>query len=160
MPVLSRGRGHETARVHHHLRRSGSNMAAFGARTTAPTDAPDHRSRWPRRTGLRSAEAHQGISCWYARFGLDRRAQHSDRISICRGNLESINKYVAEVIGLTPDVIVANSTPVIAALRASKTTTPIVFAMVNDPIGQGFISNLHTRGQYHRVLIHRSQHSR
>jgi ABC-type uncharacterized transport system substrate-binding protein len=42
------------------------------------------------------------------------------------GNLESINKYVAEVIGLTPDVIVANSTPVIAALRASKTTTPIV----------------------------------
>ena len=58
------------------------------------------------------------------------------------GNLESINKYVAEVIGLTPDVIVANSTPVISALRASKTTTPIVFAMVNDPVGQGFLSSL------------------
>lgn len=58
------------------------------------------------------------------------------------GNLESINKYVAEVIGLTPDVIVANSTPVIAALRASKTTTPIVFAMVNDPVGQGFLPSL------------------
>jgi putative ABC transport system substrate-binding protein len=43
---------------------------------------------------------------------------------------------------LTPDVIVANSTPVIAALRASKTTTPIVFAMVNDPVGQGFIPSL------------------
>jgi putative ABC transport system substrate-binding protein len=58
------------------------------------------------------------------------------------GNLESINKYVAEVIGLTPDVIVANSTPVIAALQASKTTTPIVFAMVNDPVGQGFLPSL------------------
>lgn len=58
------------------------------------------------------------------------------------GNLELINKYVAEVIGLTPDVIVANSTPVIAALRASKTTTPIVFAMVNDPVGQGFLPSL------------------
>jgi putative ABC transport system substrate-binding protein len=49
---------------------------------------------------------------------------------------------VAEVIGLTPDVIVANSTPVIAALQASKTTTPIVFAMVNDPVGQGFLPSL------------------
>src|SRR6185312_4885870 len=58
------------------------------------------------------------------------------------GNLESINMYVAEVIGLTPDVIVANSTPIIAALRASKTTTPIVFAMVNDPVGQGFLPSL------------------
>ena len=58
------------------------------------------------------------------------------------GNLELINKYVAEVIGLTPDIIVANSTPVIAALRASKTTTPIVFAMVNDPVGQGFLPSL------------------
>ena len=54
------------------------------------------------------------------------------------GNLE----YVAEVIGFTPDVIVANSTPVISALRASKTTTPIVFAMVNDPVGQGFLPSL------------------
>ena len=65
------------------------------------------------------------------------------------GNLEFINKYVAEVIGLTPDVIVANSTPVIAALQASKTTTPIVFAMVNDPVGQGFPSKPCTpRGQH------------
>ena len=58
------------------------------------------------------------------------------------GNLESINKHVAEVIGLAPDVIVANSTPIIAALRAAKSTTPIIFAMVNDPVGQGFIPNL------------------
>ncbi len=58
------------------------------------------------------------------------------------GNLKSINKHVAEVIGLAPDVIVANSTPIIAALRAAKSTTPIIFAMVNDPVGQGFIPNL------------------
>jgi putative ABC transport system substrate-binding protein len=58
------------------------------------------------------------------------------------GNLESINKHVAEVIGLAPDVIVANSTPIIAALQAAKSTTPIIFAMVNDPVGQGFIPSL------------------
>ena len=49
---------------------------------------------------------------------------------------------MAEVTGLAPDVIVANSTPVIAALRTTKSTIPIVFAMVNDPVGQGFISSL------------------
>ena len=57
-------------------------------------------------------------------------------------NLELINKYVAEVVGLAPDVIVANSTPVMARLRSATSIIPIVFAMVNDPVGQGFISNL------------------
>jgi putative ABC transport system substrate-binding protein len=62
-------------------------------------------------------------------------------------NLESINKHVAELIRLAPDVIVANTTPVIAALRPATSTIPIVFVIVNDPVGQGFISSLaHPRG--------------
>ena len=56
--------------------------------------------------------------------------------------LEVINKHVAELIRVAPDVIVANTTPVIAALRPATTTIPIVFVVVNDPVGQGFISNL------------------
>jgi putative ABC transport system substrate-binding protein len=57
-------------------------------------------------------------------------------------NLESINKHVAEVVRLAPDVIVANSSPVLAALRPATSTIPIVFVVVNDPVGQGFISSL------------------
>jgi putative tryptophan/tyrosine transport system substrate-binding protein len=57
-------------------------------------------------------------------------------------NLESINKNVAELIGLAPDVIVANTTAVMVALQPATSTIPIVFAMVNDPVNQGFISNL------------------
>jgi putative ABC transport system substrate-binding protein len=57
-------------------------------------------------------------------------------------NLESINKHVAELIRLAPDVIVANTTSVLAALRPATSTIPIVFAMVNDPVNQGFISSL------------------
>jgi putative ABC transport system substrate-binding protein len=53
-----------------------------------------------------------------------------------------INEYVAELISLAPDVIVGNSTPVLAALRKATSTIPIVFAVVNDPVGQGFISSL------------------
>ena len=63
-------------------------------------------------------------------------------IRFTESNLESINKHVAEVTRLAPDIIVANSTPVIAALRSTKSTIPIVFAMVNDPVGQGFVSSL------------------
>jgi putative ABC transport system substrate-binding protein len=57
-------------------------------------------------------------------------------------DLESINKNVAEVVQLAPDVIVANSSAAMVALRPATSTIPIVFAVVSDPVGQGFISNL------------------
>ena len=57
-------------------------------------------------------------------------------------NVEAIKKHAAEVVGLAPDVIVASGTPVVAAFWATKTTIPIVIAMVSDPVGQGFISSL------------------
>ena len=62
-------------------------------------------------------------------------------------NLKSIKKHVAELIRLAPDVIVANSTPVMAALQPAISTIPIVFVVVNDPVGQGFISNLARPGK-------------
>jgi ABC-type uncharacterized transport system substrate-binding protein len=55
---------------------------------------------------------------------------------------DAISKHVAEAIRLAPDVILANSTPVMAALRPATNTIPIVFVVVNDPVGQGFVSNL------------------
>jgi len=57
-------------------------------------------------------------------------------------NLEAIDKYVAELVRLAPDVIVAQSTAVMVALRPATSTIPIVFAMLSDPVSQGFISNL------------------
>jgi putative tryptophan/tyrosine transport system substrate-binding protein len=57
-------------------------------------------------------------------------------------DLESINRNVAEVVRLAPDIIVANSTAVMVALRPATGTIPIVFAVVSDPVSQGFISNL------------------
>ena len=57
-------------------------------------------------------------------------------------NLELIDKHVAELIRLAPDVIVANTTAVVAALRPATSTIPIIFALLNDPVGQGFVSSL------------------
>ena len=57
-------------------------------------------------------------------------------------SLELIKKHVADLVGLAPDVIVANNTPVMAALQPATRTIPIVFVVVNDAVGQGFISSL------------------
>src|ERR1700751_6145398 len=46
-------------------------------------------------------------------------------------NLESINKNVAELVRLAPDVIVGNATAVMLALQPATSFIPIVFAMVN-----------------------------
>jgi ABC-type uncharacterized transport system substrate-binding protein len=47
-----------------------------------------------------------------------------------------------ELVALQPDVILAQSTPVIAALQRESHTIPIVFAGVADPIGSGFVASL------------------
>jgi len=57
-------------------------------------------------------------------------------------NAESIKKHVAEAIKRAPEVILANSTPIVVALRRAMNTIPVVFAVVNDPVGQGFIPSL------------------
>jgi len=47
-----------------------------------------------------------------------------------------------ELIALQPEVILAVSTPVTAALQRQTQTIPIVFLGVSDPIGSGFAANL------------------
>src|SRR5262249_35822426 len=55
---------------------------------------------------------------------------------------DTIKKHIAELIRLAPDVIVANSSPIMALLRPATNAIPIVFVVVNYPVGQGFIPNL------------------
>jgi ABC-type uncharacterized transport system substrate-binding protein len=50
--------------------------------------------------------------------------------------------FARELVGLQPDVLVASSTPVVAALGRETGTIPIVFVVVSDPIGSGFIESL------------------
>jgi putative tryptophan/tyrosine transport system substrate-binding protein len=57
-------------------------------------------------------------------------------------DLDLTRKYAAELVGLMPDVILANSPLVLRALRQQTSTIPIVFALVVDPVGEGFINSL------------------
>src|SRR5262249_53197631 len=50
--------------------------------------------------------------------------------------------YAAELVKLGPDVIITISTLCLKAVRNETSTIPIVFTIVGDPVGQGFVSNL------------------
>jgi ABC transporter substrate binding protein len=68
------------------------------------------------------------------------------------GDPDLTQKYAAELVGLAPDVILANSPLVVRALHQLTSTIPIVFALVVDPIGEGFIRSLAQAGRkYHRI---------
>jgi putative ABC transport system substrate-binding protein len=58
------------------------------------------------------------------------------------GNVDLMRTFAKELVDLQPDVILANSTPVTAALKQATQTIPTVFAVVSDPVGQGFVASL------------------
>jgi putative ABC transport system substrate-binding protein len=58
------------------------------------------------------------------------------------GNFDRIQAYAGDLVSSAPDLFVASSSPVLAALKQATRTIPIVFAVVNDPVGQGFVASL------------------
>jgi putative tryptophan/tyrosine transport system substrate-binding protein len=58
------------------------------------------------------------------------------------GNLERTQLSARELVRLAPDVLFAITTPATAALQRETQAIPIVFAVVSDPIGSGFVASL------------------
>jgi putative tryptophan/tyrosine transport system substrate-binding protein len=58
------------------------------------------------------------------------------------GSIDLMRTAAKELVGLQPDVILSNSTPATAAFARETRTIPIVFAIVSDPVGSGFVSSL------------------
>jgi putative ABC transport system substrate-binding protein len=67
---------------------------------------------------------------------------------------DSIQALAKELVALQPEVIVAHSTPVAAALQRETRTIPIVFVNVSDPIGAGYIANLARPGGNLTGVLH------
>jgi len=55
---------------------------------------------------------------------------------------DTLRKYAAELVALAPDVILAQASPSIAALLQATRTVPIVFTLVGDPVGAGYVDSL------------------
>jgi putative tryptophan/tyrosine transport system substrate-binding protein len=55
---------------------------------------------------------------------------------------DNIRKSAAELVALAPDVIVANGNAAVAPLLQVTRSLPIVFTIVPDPVGAGFVDSL------------------
>jgi putative ABC transport system substrate-binding protein len=62
------------------------------------------------------------------------------------GDLGRIRGYATELVHSAPGLIVGSGTPITAALKEATSTIPIVFNLVNDPVGQGFVASLSRPG--------------
>ena len=62
------------------------------------------------------------------------------------GDPNRIRALARELVGLQPDIILANSTPATVALKRETRTIPIVFATVVDPVASGIVPRLDRPG--------------
>ncbi len=58
------------------------------------------------------------------------------------GDPERARASAVELVSLGPDVILANGTAILSALRQATQSIPIVFVLVPDPVGDGFVASL------------------
>jgi putative ABC transport system substrate-binding protein len=58
------------------------------------------------------------------------------------GDAVDIRRHAAELVALSPDVILATSSPVVGSLQQATRTMPIVFVSVADPVGAAFVDSL------------------
>jgi putative ABC transport system substrate-binding protein len=57
-------------------------------------------------------------------------------------NAADIRRHAAELAALAPDVILAHASSTLGPLLQATRTVPIVFAIVPDPVGAGFVDSL------------------
>ena len=70
------------------------------------------------------------------------------RIETCwaGGKADNARKYAAELIGFTPDVILASGGAIVGPLLEVTRTVPIVFTQTPDPVAAGFVASLASPG--------------
>jgi ABC-type uncharacterized transport system substrate-binding protein len=57
-------------------------------------------------------------------------------------NAAEIRRHAAELVALAPDVILASGTSTVGPLLQATRTVPIVFPVIGDPVGAGFVDSL------------------
>jgi putative ABC transport system substrate-binding protein len=58
------------------------------------------------------------------------------------GNSEEIRRHASELVALRPDVIIASGSATVGPLLQATSAVPIVFVVVPDPVGAGFVDSL------------------
>jgi len=62
------------------------------------------------------------------------------------GDLDRFRSYAAELIALSPDVVLATAGSIVGAFQQTSRTVPIVFVTTIDPVGGGWVESLSRPG--------------
>jgi putative tryptophan/tyrosine transport system substrate-binding protein len=122
-----------------------------GAAAAWPLAAGAQQPQQMRRIGVLMgyAESDSDARAWYAAFRevlqkLGWTQGRNTQIDTCWAapdDAESRQRCAKEIVALQPDVILSNTTPTTTALLQQTPTISIVFAIVADPIGSGFVAS-------------------
>ena len=58
------------------------------------------------------------------------------------GDVDRTQRSAREIAQNKPDLIVVHSTPAVRALRELVPSTPMVFVLIGDPVGSGFVNSV------------------
>jgi putative tryptophan/tyrosine transport system substrate-binding protein len=124
-------------------------IALIGASVTWPFAAMAQQAGNVRRVGMLMGSSESDSRAYVdafveelARLGWKdgRNVQFEQRWT--NADSERASAFATELIGSQPDVIFATTTLATSALHRETSTIPIVFAIVSDPVGAGFVSGL------------------
>jgi putative tryptophan/tyrosine transport system substrate-binding protein len=117
---------------------------------------------WPRAVGAQQSERTRRLGMLYGTSADDEESQARNATFLktlqergwtsgrnlqvetrwAAGDADRIGKFATEFAALAPDVIFTAGTAPVAALLHATRTVPIVFAIVPDPVGAGFVDSL------------------
>jgi putative ABC transport system substrate-binding protein len=105
-------------------------MRRIGVLMNGTADDPEGQAR--------IAAFQQGLQEWGWTLG------QNARIEVRWGvfDASSSRRYAAELVALSPDVILAAGSAAMAALQQATRTVPVVFVSIIDPVGAGFVESL------------------
>src|SRR6476620_7071022 len=126
-------------------------ITLLGGAAAWPLTARAQPSDQVRRIGVLMgyAESDSDARAWYAAFRdvlqklgwTQGRNIQVDTRWATPDDAESMRRFAKELVALQPDVLLSSTTPTTTALLQQTRAIPIVFALVADPIGSGFVAN-------------------
>ena len=126
----------------------GSAATAAAWPLVAPAQQPDRIHRVGLLIGLAEDDPESKPRLAAFRQGLEKlgwsegRNIHLDVRFVLPTNEQQAQMLARELLAVSPDVVVAQTTALTATFRRESRNVPIVFIAVGDPIGAGFIANL------------------
>jgi putative tryptophan/tyrosine transport system substrate-binding protein len=134
-----------------HIRRREFIFTLGGVAAAWPLTSHAQQPNRVRRIGvlMSYAESDSDAQAWYAAFqeGLQKLGWtegHNTQIDTrwaTPDDAESMRRFAKELVALQPDLLLSSTTPTTSALLQQTHTIPIVFAIVADPIGSGFVAS-------------------